>query len=132
MKKVTGIISSIALSLSVATPAFAQAGKITLCPSGSDFGGLCSFASKPIGGIISNILVILLIIAVIIALVYLIWGGIKWIVSGGDKAAIEQARSHVVGAIVGLVIAFAAFFIINFITSIFLGTPLGFVTLPKF
>lgn len=129
MKKLTGVISSGALYLGFASHAFAAS--VKFCPTGTTFGNLCNLSSANIGTVFSGILTVLLIAAVAISLVYLIWGGIKWIVAGGDKGAIDQARTHVVGALIGLVIAFAAFFLINIVTSVFLGFSVTDVTFPK-
>lgn len=61
----------------------------------------------------------LFIIATLLALVFLLWGGISWITSGGDKAGIETARKRITFALIGLVVAFLGFFIINFIGTFF-------------
>ena len=68
-----------------------------------------------------NLINILLVLAVILALIFLIWGGIRWIMSGGDKQKIEQARSAIIGAIVGLVLAFLSFLILNGVIFIITG-----------
>lgn len=69
--------------------------------------------------VLSNILNIAFVIVVILALAFLIYGGIRWITSGGDKAGVEAARGVIVAALVGLVIAFLAYFIIQIIFSLF-------------
>lgn len=93
-----------------------------LCPD--NFAKLCDLkankASDAVGGIVS----ILLIIAIILTLLYLIYGGIKWITSGGDKGKVDAARSHITAAIVGLVLALAAFLILNIILYFFTGKNL--------
>lgn len=66
----------------------------------------------------------LILVGVIASLVFLIYGGIRWIVSGGDKTAVETARNHVVAAIVGLVIIVLAFVIINFVLFFLTGRGL--------
>ncbi len=66
---------------------------------------------------------ILFVIGIVIAVAFLIYGGIKWILSGGDKTAVENARNHIVAAIVGLVIVIAAFFILNTVITIITGKP---------
>jgi len=38
----------------------------------------------------------------------LIIGGIRWILSGGDKANTESARNQITAALIGLIIVFAA------------------------
>lgn len=64
------------------------------------------------------------LIGIIAALIYLIYGGIKWIISGGDKTAIDTARQHIIGAIIGLVIIVLAYVIINFVLFFLTGEGL--------
>lgn len=58
---------------------------------------------------------LIFIIGVIVAIIFIIYGGIKWVLSGGDKSAVESARNHIIAAIVGLIIVVGAFFIIGII-----------------
>jgi len=51
---------------------------------------------------------LVMIIAAIASFGYLIWGGITWITSGGDKGKVEEARMRISAALVGLVIVAAA------------------------
>lgn len=53
------------------------------------------------------------LIAAFLAVAYLMYGGIKWITSRGDKMAVEAARKHIVAAIIGLVIVAGSFFALN-------------------
>ena len=52
-------------------------------------------------------------------LLMMITGGIHWISGGGDKQAIETARTQVVNAVVGIVILFSLYAIINIISVFF-------------
>jgi len=61
----------------------------------------------------------LLIGAILIALVFLIWGGLDYITSEGQKEKISRAKRKLTFAIVGLIIVFLAFFIVTFIGGIF-------------
>ena len=113
------LVTTAALYLSSALPVHAQ---ISLCPTnraGANFGGLCQVANANLSNVVQNILVIILIIAVLLSLFFLIFGGIKWIFSGGDKSGVEAARNMIIAAIVGLVIAFLAFLIIQIIGRVF-------------
>jgi hypothetical protein len=56
---------------------------------------------------------LLLYIAGALAIGYLMYGGIKWITSRGDKVAVESARRHIVAAVIGLVVVISAFFILQ-------------------
>lgn len=80
----------------------------------------------PTGGILttgSSILTalinLLFIIAIVLALIFLILGGIRWIMSGGDPKAVEGARKQITYAVIGLIVVFLAFLIVNFIGNFF-------------
>ncbi|HUD44748.1 MAG TPA: pilin, partial [Patescibacteria group bacterium] len=65
-------------------------------------------------------------------LAYLIWGGIRWILSRGEKEGVNNARQHIINAIIGLIVIFLSYFILNVVTQVFFGTNLQNVTtLPK-
>jgi len=126
LQKVSTASLAAATYLTLAAPAFAQ--PVDPCPQGTGSGGnfnkLCSsFTADRFGAIIGTVITIILIVAVIIALFFLIWGGIKWIISGGDKTKVEAARGTIIAAIIGLVITFLTYFVINLVLGFFnLGT----------
>lgn len=96
------------------------------CPAG--FTSLCNMnASTALQGIIS----FLLILALIIAFFWLVLGGIKWIISGGDKNNVTAAREQVTQAIIGLVIVLVAWLILNIVGSMFGIQSVTNFTLPK-
>jgi hypothetical protein len=80
-----------------------------------------------VGGIVS----LLLIGAIIIALFFLVFAGVHWITSGGDKAKIESARSTLIAAVVGLVISLSAFMILNLVLNFVTGQGLSGLTIPR-
>lgn len=70
------------------------------------------------------------IISLLIVLVMLVWGAIQWILSGGDKDAIEAARNRIIHALVGLAILAVAFALVN-LAGTFVGIDLlGKFTIP--
>lgn len=83
-----------------------------------------------VGGIIGAAILLILIIAAVVFFFILIIGGIRWITSGGDKAATEGARNQITAALVGLVIVFAAWAIIQLIQVFFGVNILGGLNLP--
>lgn len=83
-----------------------------------------SLFGTDLGIIISNLLTFITIIAAIIVFVYLIWGGIEWITSGGDKGKTEQARNKITAAVVGMIVLAAAYAILQLILA-FLGVDLN-------
>ena len=68
---------------------------------------------KKISPLIQGGIRIAFILAVIITFAYLVWGGIQWITSGGDKTKYEEARNKITAALVGLAIIALAYLILR-------------------
>ena len=62
------------------------------------------FEIQEIGPFIKNSIIIALSLSALMALAFLLWGGINWITSSGDKAKNEEARNRITAAIIGLTI----------------------------
>lgn len=69
-------------------------------------------------GGVKSILNIVFMLAGLLAVIFIIVGGIKYMLSGGDSAGIKSAKETITYAIVGLVISLLAFGIVNYITGI--------------
>ena len=69
-------------------------------------------------GVFKQITNTVLYIVGIIAVIMLIIGGIRYVTSGGDSKKVTDAKNTVLYAIIGLVIAFLAFAIVNFVISV--------------
>src|SRR5258708_29884006 len=91
MKKVLAATVAAGSYLTFAAGAFAQA-KVNPCPGAGQFQKLCNLNGNNLGGIVGAGVTFVLIIAVLIALFFLIYGGIRWITSGGDKTKVDSAR----------------------------------------
>lgn len=59
------------------------------------------------------------IVGIVIFVFMLLLGGVQWITSQGDKAAVEGARNRIGHAIIGLFILFVVFAVVNLIGAIF-------------
>ncbi len=68
-------------------------------------------------GVFKQVTNTILYIVGIIAVIMLIVGGIKYVVSGGDSKKVTDAKNTVLYAIIGLVISFLAFAIVNFVVA---------------
>ncbi len=66
-----------------------------------------------VGDLINSVLTFVVAIAALLVFLYLIWGGIDWITSGGDKGKTEAARNKITAAVVGLIILAAAYAILT-------------------
>jgi len=69
------------------------------------------------GGVINQFTNIVLYIVGFISVIMLIWGGIRYIISGGDSKKITDAKNTILYAILGLVIVFFAYAIVNFVLN---------------
>jgi hypothetical protein len=96
-------------------PVYAQA--INLTPNAT--GNLNKLAGYTIPGIISFAVTFILVVAALLFFFMLVWGGIEWITSGGDKAANENARKRITNALIGLAIVFSAWAIVSLINLVF-------------
>jgi len=67
------------------------------------------FAFKCITELVFRMVDVAIIGSGILLLVYLVYGGMEWLTSGGDKAKLESARSKITNAIIGVTIIAAAF-----------------------
>jgi hypothetical protein len=65
---------------------------------------------------------LLLYVATALAILMLMWGGIQWITSSGDPEKVAAAKKKITFAIVGLVIAIGAFFIVRVIVTVLGGS----------
>lgn len=94
-----------------AVPAYAQY-ELNLVPPGRDL------ANLGINEVLSFVINAAFFVAAILALLYLIWGGINWITSGGDQEGVDAARKKIIAAIIGLIIVLLSYFILNFVLQL--------------
>ena len=85
----------------------AEAARCDGCPADL-FGG---------AGVFKQVTNTILYIVGVIAVVMLIIGGVKYLISGGDAKKVTDAKNTILYDIIGLVIAFLAFAIVNFVIS---------------
>ena len=64
---------------------------------------------------VRNGLSLLIAAIAILSVIFLVWGGIKWITSAGDKAQLDTARKTIIFSLIGLILSFLSFGIIVFI-----------------
>jgi hypothetical protein len=65
--------------------------------------------------IVTDVINFFSVIVGIVAVVMIIWGGFKYITSGGDSGNITSAKNTIIYAIIGLVIVAFAQFIVQFV-----------------
>jgi len=134
LKKIGQVIMltpALALLLSIAAPSVSFAADTVNCGAngnvditkGPSQGAACA---KPAtgasnlfgqGGIFITLTNILLFVIGAIAVVMLIIGGVRYVVSNGDQNAVTGAKNTILYAIIGIIVAFLAYAAVNFVTA---------------
>ncbi|WKZ25369.1 MAG: hypothetical protein QY322_03175 [bacterium] len=84
-----------------------------------------SLVTRPTGGesflqlLLPKVVGILLVFGGVAFFFMFLWGAITWIVSGGDKASVENAKGRITNAIIGLVLMVGVFAIAKLIEGFF-------------
>lgn len=88
-------------------------------PGGSSFSGPAGFKFNTLGEIISDTYTLILTISGLAILIMLIMGGFGFLTSAGDAKQMEKARNQITYAIVGFIVLFAAFWVVQIAGIIF-------------
>lgn len=140
MKKVQVLITTILFFLVFTLPTFASPAPTTAPPAGTfrvnpcsdtNAAGLNKMCSLELGNVVGKFIIYSFMFGAIIALLYLLWGGFKWITSGGDTKGVEGARSHIIAAIIGLIVIFLSYLILNFVVKLLTGSDLNQLNFPS-
>lgn len=125
-KKISGIVAAFVLAAATLFVPVVPVNAAT-CSSGVDGGvsaGLDCANNGDVpqtlfgsGSIFTTIINVLLFIIGAISVVMLIWGGIRYTTSAGNSASVTAAKNTIMYAIIGLVIAFLAFAIVNWVIN---------------
>lgn len=115
------LIPVIALGLSVFTP-LAQPASAVFDQSITEGADSAKGTDQPTDlftqdGVFRTVVNILLFIIGAIAVIMLIIGGIRYVVSGGDQTAVTGAKNTILYAIVGIVVAILAYAAVSFVTN---------------
>lgn len=108
----------IAVPVLVTSPVAAQPQAEICRGSGGDWDGkTCNNANSTndVAGFMKQIINILLYVLGSIAVLMIVIGGIRYVVSGGDQKAVTDAKNTILYAVIGLVVALMAYAIVNFV-----------------
>jgi uncharacterized membrane protein len=78
-----------------------------------------------LGNIIKTVTNVLLFIIGAIAVIMIIIGGIKYVISNGDSSQITSAKNTILYAVIGLVVALLAYAIVGFVIDSFVPSSGG-------
>lgn len=69
------------------------------------------------GGVFTTIVNVLLFIIGAVSVIMIIFGGFRYVTSGGDSGGVTSAKNTILYAVVGLVVALLAYAIVNFVLT---------------
>jgi hypothetical protein len=69
------------------------------------------------GGIFHTIADTLIYIVGAVAVIMLIIGGLRYVISQGSKEGVSQAKDTILYSVIGIVVAILAYAVVNFVTS---------------
>ena len=81
-----------------------------------------NFKNATLGGIVSALLPFIFVFAGLLLFVYLIIGGFGLMTSGGDPKAMDTAKSKITSAVIGFVVIFVSYWLIQVLQIVF-GLP---------
>lgn len=112
---VSALLSMPVFSLVFATPLFAYSQFTIQAGANAARGDIQPMQLFGTTGILTSISNALLFLVGALSVLMLIVGGLRYVVSGGNNAAVTAARNTILYAIVGLVVCFLAYAIVNFV-----------------
>ena len=127
MKKLFSLFTLLTISVMVTSPVFAQNFEIndysldTINPlevGNTTNTSLADQLSTP-GGILSRVLEFAFPLAGLILFVMIVWGGFETLAGSATKKSVESGRKRITAAILGFILLFASYWIIQIIQLVF-------------
>lgn len=117
-QRITSLITALAIvatAVALPLPAFALTG------TGQQIqNGVNQISNGPSGDLtlsVKNVVNVLLFALGMIAVIMIVIGGFRYVLSGGDSSSITAAKNTIFYAVIGLVVAILAFAIVNFVLA---------------
>ena len=82
--------------------------------TGISYGTYTGLGTKDLREGIMQIINVMLGFLGIIAIVVILWGGFRWLTSGGNEEKVDEAKKIITSGIIGLIIIFVSFAIASF------------------
>ena len=126
MKKFTKNVLQIVTGICTVATLYAGKAMALTVQEGAEAARADGMPAELIGanGVFTQISNTILYIVGVISVVMLVWGGLRYILSGGDSKKITDAKNTILYAIIGLIISVLAFAIVNFVLNT-IGTASG-------
>ena len=99
--------------------AVAQSAQQAACEGagGTWSGGTCDDGPDGLGSVFQSVINVLLFLLGAVAVIMLIIGGFRYVVSGGDSSRIESAKNTILYAVIGIIVAFLAWAAVSFLVD---------------
>lgn len=136
IKKIKALLTSFALFSMVAAPVAAPA--VVYAQDSATEQGLCAgtnldvndtscevdseAAGERVNDILTTIINLFSLLVGVVSVIMIIFGGFRYITSGGNDSSVASAKNTIIYAIIGLVIVALAQFIVRFVLSKVTGT----------
>jgi len=111
MKKIALFTLLVSLFALTAMPVFAA------LETGLGYGTYTGLGTKDLREGIMNVVNVLLGFLGILAIIIILWGGFRWLTSGGNEEKVGEAKKIITAGIIGLVIIFTAYAIATFVIT---------------
>ena len=125
-KTIKNFILALTLSIGVLSPlALTQSASAVnpvqdACANSGSASSLCqNTAGNSVSSVVGIIVNVLLFVVGIISVIMIIISGLKYATSNGDTGNVTSAKNTLLYAVVGLIVAFVAFAIVNWVLKLF-------------
>ena len=126
------LIPILALGVTLLNPAVASVSAV-VCPDGTTVvsGADCAYPDDTPtclfgpGCAFTTIVNTALFLIGSIAVLMLIYGGVRYTISGGNEKSVTAAKNTILYAVVGIIVAVLAYAIVNFVLTALISTPTG-------
>ena len=112
MKKIISPLVSILGILPVGALAFT--GASTIAPSAAGVTSINDFYQ-----VIQVAARWLVVFGIIIGAVFIIWGGVQYMLAGGDESGTSEAKGKIYGGLIGIALVLLAYAVVNIVGSFF-------------
>ena len=111
------LIPVMMFGLTVMTPMVAMAAD---CDMSIEGGAACPGQTGDLMTFVKNLTNTALFVVGSISVIMIIYGGIKYVISGGVAANVTAAKNTILYAVIGIVVSLLAYAIVNFVISTFI------------
>jgi hypothetical protein len=117
--KIKTILIACAIMFLAAQPFLAQAQIVDCGRRDQGPNGACEFSD--LWEMVYRVVNYLIGMAGFVAIFFIVWGGVQMLLSGGNMTAVQEAKSTVWHAILGLILTLLAYLIVGYVAGLIFG-----------